>query len=57
VCELELGNAEVPGSAVPDNRGHKQREHHRVSRAASYLENQLDGKQRDDAESDGGRSM
>ena len=46
------GQAEIPGSHVPDDGRDQQREHHGKARAAADLQDQLDRQQRHDAERD-----
>ena len=52
VCELEDGQAEIPGAEIPDDRRDEQRENHGEAGAAADLQNELDRQQRDDAEGD-----
>ncbi|MEY9680403.1 hypothetical protein ABIF13_001177 [Bradyrhizobium elkanii] len=45
--------AEPPGAEIPDDGGDQEREHHGKAGTAADLQDQLDRKQRDDAERDG----
>src|SRR5262245_65887612 len=44
------GQAEIPGTEIPDDRREQQREYHGEARTSADLQYQLDRQQRDDAE-------
>jgi hypothetical protein len=42
VCELDCRQPQGPGAEVPKHRRDQQREHHRETRTAAHLQDQLD---------------